>query len=184
MTEANLLKGTLISTPQPWNYGKYKLTLVEKHNDSPYTVMITGVPFNSVLIKLDESKIDVSGFFGRESNNGINQKADYILIDNESHKILFIELKSGTSLDHKHIKQQLTGAKCLFEYMRCLMEEFFNVNQPFNQYSFKYFAIAHQHSKKRCSHTSREEQRTMGSTADKFRIIQMSNKIRYDTSFK
>lgn len=183
MTEADLLKGTLISAPQPWYYDKYQITLEEKHNDSPYTVMITGVPFNSILIKLDESKIDVSGFFGRESNNGINQKADYILIDNESHKILFIELKSGTNFEHKHIKQQLTGAKCLFEYMCCLMKEFFNVNQTFNQYSFKYFAIAHQHPKKRCSHTRPKNQCTTGDSADEFRIIQMNNTIRYDTSF-
>ncbi|ATF74371.1 hypothetical protein [Pasteurella multocida] len=156
MPEFDFLKnagGYHLFTPITTLYSQYQFTLKDKvkiiENGQEvvreYTVVLSGVPNNSILIKLDENKFDVSGIFS-SSIEGICKKADYILIDNENHKVNFIELKLGSSFTANEITQQLIGAECIFKYIGYLIVNYckkknWNNSLPFSHYCYNYVAI-------------------------------------------
>ncbi|EFM89269.1 Uncharacterised protein [Actinobacillus pleuropneumoniae] len=152
MPEFDFLKnacGYHLFTPINTLYSNYKFILEENVDGCAYTVTLSGVPNNSILLRLDENKFDVSGIFNSsisEIYDGICKKADYILIDNENYKVNFIELKLGTAFTKKEITQQLIGAECIFKYISHLIMNYckrknWNNKAPFSHYHYNYVAI-------------------------------------------
>ena len=152
MPEFEFLKnacGYHLFTPITTLYSNYQFILEENVDGCAYTVILSGVPNNSILLRLDENKFDVSGIFNSsisEIYGGICKKADYILIDNENYKVNFIELKLGTAFTKKEITQQLIGAECIFKYISHLIMNYckrknWNNEAPFSHYHYNYVAI-------------------------------------------
>lgn len=127
----------------------YYFCLSEETDDVRYEVIISKVPSDSILIKLDEDRFDVSGIFNSQDESvyeGICKKADYILIDRVNNQVSFIELKLGKSSTKKEITYQLIGAECIFRYLCSLISKFctdrnFERMAPFYNYNFNYIAI-------------------------------------------
>ena len=66
MSEFNFLKnasGHQIFKPIAMPYSQYKFILKEITEQQEYEVMLLNVPVNSILLRLDENKFDVSGIF-------------------------------------------------------------------------------------------------------------------------
>ncbi|VTM25002.1 Uncharacterised protein [Stutzerimonas stutzeri] len=152
MSEFNFLKnagGCQVFKPIAMPYSQYKFILKEITEQQEYEVMLLNVPVNSILLRLDENKFDVSGIFNSSISNvyeGICKKADYILIDNDNRKVHFIELKLGNSFTKKEITQQLIGAECIFQYINHLIANYcknknWDREAPFSDYIYNYIAI-------------------------------------------
>lgn len=148
-------RGDAVKSPNDFGINDSTLTLIEDSNNNYREIKILNAPSDSLLIKIDEDKFDVRQIF--MSFQGICKKADYILITKERKKIIFIELKfpqprsKNNNIDNTDISYQLLGAKCLFDYIKSILESRGFTN-TFHDYEFEFSAII-KHSKK-MKHTS------------------------------
>lgn len=153
MPEFNFLyqnKSDFVKSPNDFGANGSTLILIENSNNNYGEIKILNAPSDSLLIKIDEDKFDIRQVF--MSPEGICKKADYILITREKKKVIFIELKfpkpksRNNNIDNKDISYQLLGAKCLFDYIKSIIESR-GFNNTFHDYVFEFSAII-KHSKK------------------------------------
>ena len=153
MPEFNFLyqnKSEFVKSPNDFGTNGSTLILIENSNNNYGEITILNAPSDSLLIKIDEDKFDVRQVF--MSSQGICKKADYILITREKKKVIFIELKfpkpksRNNNIDNKDISYQLLGAKCLFDYIKSIIESR-GFKNTFHDYVFEFSAII-KHSKK------------------------------------
>lgn len=153
MTEFEFLslnKGDAVKSPNDFGINDSTLILVENSNNNYGEIKILNAPSDSLLIKINEDKFDVRQIF--MSSEGICKKADYILITREKKKIIFIELKfpqpksKNNNIDNIDISYQLLGAKCLFDYIKAILENR-GFKNAFYDYEIDFSAII-KHNKK------------------------------------
>lgn len=143
-------KGDAVSSPSNFGINDSTLILFENSNNNQGEITILNVPSDALLIKIDENKFDVRQIF--MSFEGICKKADYILITREKKEIIFIELKfpkpksKNNNIDNTDISYQLLGAKCLFDYIKSILENR-GFQNTFHNYEFEFAAII-KHTKK------------------------------------
>jgi hypothetical protein len=177
-------KGYHLFQPTKTEYSNYEFVLSEKTEEGEYEVTLSRVPIDSILLRLDENKFDVSGIFDSgisQKYEGICKKADYILIDAENNKINFIELKLGTSFTNKEITHQLIGAECIFKYITYLITNYcktksWNQEEPFYQYNYNYIAICNIKFTRKVSYHKKEDNST---SPENFLRIDYTNNIAY-----
>lgn len=116
------------------------LTLAETNSKLPYNVKIINVPSDCILIKMDKFQGQSSLFKG---NHDECKCADYCLVaaskTNGNH-IVYIELKHGNSKNK--VISQLKGAKCLLEYCKAVVGEYFDDKEFLNDYYEHYVCIS------------------------------------------
>lgn len=121
-------------------HSKYSITLTEPALvDS--SVEISGVPYNSIAIKIDKFPSPDKLFAG---GNGECKRADFALIaDNGSKKrIIIIELKR-TKTSRNHIEEQLKGAACVIEYCKEIAKRFYNCDNVLSGFEIRYVSFCH-----------------------------------------
>ena len=120
----------------------FKAKLLEPRQ-SDYSVMLTGIPSNSIIIRSDLFA-DQREFI--KGDKGENKRCDYILIsekeDEKSFKyiVVFIEF-SISKKDPLELEQQFRGGKCVLEYLRRLASEFWDFQNILSSYSPKFVSI-------------------------------------------
>ena len=74
---------------------------------------------------------------------GERKRADFIIIDPAKKVIVFIELKCGRNknCDSDLINNQLLGAMCLFGYIKCVLKEFWQLEDFLEDYHQKKICI-------------------------------------------
>lgn len=110
----------------------------EKKTDSSVTVL--GIPDNLIVIKSDRfqpilqqnpsalaSKGMYKGYSFFKQDSGAGKRADYILLDEDGKRIVFLELSTGSKSGTK-VKFQLVGAHAVLDYIRRVGAHFFGLD--------------------------------------------------------
>ncbi len=148
-------KGCSVKVPDDFSYdGTVILKEEDLEGESPREIRLISVPKDALLLKIKEDKFDLRQFFNSKTVDGICKKPDYILINKEIKKIVFIELKfprpksKNNNIDNRAITYQLKGGYCLFNYIKSILAENYGCTfeEVFNDYTYDYVAII-KHSK-------------------------------------
>lgn len=118
-------------------YEKYYCELDEPQC-SDEKLKLVNLPNNAVVIKADMFPPPEAIFSGTKSEC---KRADYIIIvESPKKRILYMELKRSTkSAGNKEITAQLRGAKCLLEYCKTIIAEFWGVKDILTEYQERFF---------------------------------------------
>lgn len=176
----NILQPRLIRLPEPTTDGNYQLILEENNGKETYKIKILNVSCNSLLIKLDETIFETRKFLV-ESNKfkGILKRADFILVDPDIKRIIFIELTKQSSKNKPNIdvKCQLKGACSIFQYLKSIVKYYCDDSgtPPFESYENRYVLIRIIAK----SLTQRNLKISDHSEIDKFKSIITNNPIPY-----
>ncbi len=118
----------------PYQNGKSSIVLNE---GSQYAVTIHHVPTDTIAFKADFFP-DVRKFF--KCSKKECKRADFVIItnyDNSMGYIIFIEMKGGKGSSDIQIQHQLRGAKCIVDYCRSLVNEFWNDSEFLDSDDYK-----------------------------------------------
>lgn len=120
--------------------GRWVCRLTEP-NESDSQVIISGLPENSIVIKVDDSFASPSKLFKGEK--GECKRADFIIIaDSQRYKkILYIELKK-TNEHRNHVINQLKGAVCFLDYCKSISNQFWAKPDLLNMYEEHFVGFA------------------------------------------
>lgn len=144
-------KGASVKTTSDFGINDTTLILIENNSNNYGKIKILNAPSDSLLIKINEDKFDMRQIFDSSKVSGICKKADYILITKKKKKVIFIELKfpkpksKNNNISNEDISSQLLGAKCLFDYIKDIIENR-NFKHAFQEYDLEFSAII-KHSK-------------------------------------
>lgn len=117
---ARLFKPSARVNLVPDAYGKQTIILDEpKRLDS--SVTIAYLPGDTVAVNVDKFEAAAYVF---NCDEGICKRADYALISETTKSILYVELKSSSSFQHKDIVHQFVGAQCFVSYCKELARRF------------------------------------------------------------
>nr|CAA6806528.1 MAG: Unknown protein [uncultured Thiotrichaceae bacterium] len=146
-----MLQPNIIIPLQDHYNDKKKLLLQEPQADDS-CIEIHNVPADSIVIDLDRAFSNQGLFCGSQ---GECKRADYLLISEQTEKILFIELKQSSSGKSGIIKQ-LQGSLCAFEYCQIIAREFFHEAEFLQSYQQRFIAFTHTTSRSRKTEVERE----------------------------
>ena len=107
--------------------------LLTEQQEPTCSVWIQGLSNQTFVLNLDvftkvsDNEIGTNMFKG---DRGERKRADYIIIEPEKKVIVFVELKCqrNRNCNSSLIDNQLRGAKCLFGYIKCVLSEFWNLD--------------------------------------------------------
>lgn len=121
-------------------YNRNKVILCEPQY-SGYSVCISGLPENTIVIKADDFRSPDTLFKG---GSGECKRADFIIIAESDNKtfILIIEMKSRKGSE-KEIINQLTGSQCFLSYVREIGRAFWRQNNFLGKCVYRFISIAH-----------------------------------------
>jgi hypothetical protein len=121
------------------NYEKKQVILTEPQHD--YSVTISGMPEDAIVIKADAFKSPDTIFAGTKNEC---RRADFIIVADTGSKkvILCIEIKAKTD-SKKEITQQLTGTQCFVAYCREIGRSFWNQRNFLDDYAYRFISIGH-----------------------------------------
>lgn len=125
--------------PLTGHHKKNQLVLSEEDGTS-YTVTITGVPEETIAIKVDCFPAPKSIF--KEKVKGICKRADFVLVnDQDAQKFMvFIELKAGKA-NNTGITQQLKGADAFMTYCQKIGQSFWSYPNFLTNYEYRFISI-------------------------------------------
>lgn len=129
-------ENALITLEQPYAQGKKRLYMPEP--EAGYTLIIDGLPEDTIVIKADVFHAPEE-FFNRDK--GVCKRADLIIITrtNEDKKyIVFIEAKGGNPATGGDIIKQLQGAVCLLAYCREIGRIFWGKKNFLQENNYQY----------------------------------------------
>ena len=147
-----MIRNPSLKMYKPSEGGK-PLVLEEKNDDTSYTVTVSGVPSDCVVIKADSFEIlcdHTKNSFGGtvlKGKKGEAKKVDYIIVCEENRdtpkRIFHIELKNGSS-EEDEICKKLRSSKCFMEYIRAIGIEFWEEDcfLDWEEYKQHYVLIA------------------------------------------
>jgi len=119
--------------------GSYKITMKETNENAKLRkVVISGLPANSIALKLDKIDSEALKCF-LLGEKGEVTRCDYVLFIEENNSIYFIELKSYRPKGPK-IENQFKSSYCLLKYFCALAEKFHNSNM-LNQFTCRYLVF-------------------------------------------
>ena len=123
------------------NYEKKKVTLIEQGVSS---VIISGMPEDSIVIKVDDSFKSPDSIFRCSKSKGHCKRADYVIVADMDKKkvILYIELKR-TKDSEKSIMKQLMGARCFMAYCQEIGRSFWEKQDFLDGYECRFISIGH-----------------------------------------
>jgi hypothetical protein len=133
------------------NHGKKKVTLIEPecYDHKGYSITINNMPVDSVVIKADFFPPPRKFF---KNTKGECKRADFVIITNTDKKnlIIIIEMKKSKKANNKII-QQLKGARCVIDYCRSIVHEFWQKEDFLNpkEYVYRFVSISGISSKKK-----------------------------------
>lgn len=136
---SNMIK-TTVTIPLVDDNGRKKV-LLEETQCSDSSVIIYGLPENTIAIKADAFKSRESFFSG---SRGECKCADFIIVADAPNKkiILCIEMKK-TKGPRIGIVQQLNGAQCLALYCQEIGKAFWGQEEFLDDYKFRFISIGH-----------------------------------------
>ncbi|MFH1962707.1 MAG: hypothetical protein ABIJ30_07525 [bacterium] len=119
---------------------KKQITLAEPQQINS-SVIIYGIPDNTIVIKADKFKSPDTVFNG---SKGECKRADFVIVADTGNKkvIIYIELKKTKALEEEII-QQFTGAKCFVAYCREIGKEFWKQPNFLDGYMERFVSIRH-----------------------------------------
>ena len=86
---------------------------------------ITQLPNDTIVIKMDRYPYESIAQSMFQCAHGECKRSDYVIINEPSKCIVYIELKSGRgSTEIKHIANQLRGAECFIKYCKVIASSF------------------------------------------------------------
>lgn len=118
-------------------YGKPVLSLQEP--DAPdSSVEIVQVPEDLIAVDLD-ANFSNDSLFQSGTGSGVCKRSDYMLLSVQKRCALFIEMKRGAP-NASHIRKQLTGGLCAYEYVDQIVTQFFG-EKFLASYSRRFIAL-------------------------------------------
>lgn len=105
--------------------------------DEATTITLRGIPTNYLIVKMDAfpSLNHTSPKKVFKGDRGEAKRADYVLIDGDNNKLVFIEIKAKKETKpREHVAQQLLGAWCVMDYFLttkyyfCQNKDYFSAN--------------------------------------------------------
>ena len=177
MSDSDLLK-RLINDRAIVNYSGSSLKLDERREKDCYlTIKDIPADSNTIAIKADMFKSPGSILKG---NRGECSCADYIVISEKDKSILYIELKSGSTIDEPKVTSQLKGAECLVAYISAVGKKFWLRENFLDGYKER-FAVAH--DKKDTSKIQDKFDENKGGTADQPVRLRKNEEFQYRMLF-
>jgi hypothetical protein len=156
-------------------YSKKKVTLTEpQHPDS--SAEIKGLPDDTIVFKADSFPAPDTIFTGAR---GECKRADYVIIanDNGRKRILFIEMKRSKAPECEIIAQ-FKGATCLVAYCKEIAKFFYDYNDLFEGYEYRYVSFSHTSINKR--KTRIDKSAPLHNTPECMMKVQSPNNIYFD----
>jgi hypothetical protein len=145
-----------------------KIVLKEAdHSAKLKEVIITDVPDNSIVIKIDYGKEQEQNIFRNEK--GERKRCDYLLIaaPDKSNKIilLFVEMKSNT-FTQDEISQKFKASECLFDYIISMLKRFHDTEIKLDECKKRFVLFQTKRLDKRITHPT-----NYGSTPENYLIV-------------
>lgn len=133
---------------------KKQVTLTEPKQGQKSSVIICGIPDNTIVIRADVFKSPDTVF---NSSRGECKRADFAIITDADNKrfIIYIELKDTNKAQEQEIIQQLRGAKCFVAYCREIGRAFWNQQNFLEGYKEHFVSFKNISISKRSSRNSR-----------------------------
>ena len=117
------------------------LTEAEGSAHPEYSVTISGMPDNAIVIKADAFTAPKSIFNDSKQEC---KRADFVIITDSSSKkkiILCIEMKTSKGETEKEIIQQLKGAQCFVAYCKEIGKSFWDKKDFLDGYIYRFVSI-------------------------------------------
>jgi len=151
------------------------VTLTEA-NEKDSIVEISGIPSNSIIIKIDQFP-PPEHFFS--CIKGECKRADYAIIaeSGKRKRILFIELKKTNDLE-KEIILQFKGAECVMAYCKGIAEFFYDAKDLLKDFKPRFVAFYHTSIRKRKTRIHRKASKH--NTPEKLLKIQWPKRMQYN----
>lgn len=127
------------------------VTRLSEPSASSHEVVISGLPDDTLVIKVDHFTAPTTVFNGTK---GENKRADFVIISDEKKKMIFIEMKR-TKDSPQEIMKQLKGAACFMSYC-CAIGKNFWKNQTFlHGYQMRFISMGHVNIPKQATRISK-----------------------------
>jgi hypothetical protein len=117
-------------------HGKREVTLAEPLQPNS-DVKICYLPGDAVIVNVDKFEGPHHVF---NCDTGVCKRADYVIISESHHSILYIELKSASHRSSDVVKQ-LIGAKCFISYCKEVVRLFWDKNNFMDGYSERFVSF-------------------------------------------
>lgn len=98
--------------------------ILEERSKQPYTLKITGAPYDTIAFKAD--MFPDPGSIFRNGNHEC-RRADYVIVSRRGNSkwIVYVEMKRRRG-NPREVEDQLRGAKCVVAYCREIGQQFWN----------------------------------------------------------
>lgn len=116
--------------------------------NSKATLRLKGLPKNSMVIRVDDFKENLSTFKDLKMQR---KRADFVIISNKGMKrwIIYIEIQLGNWKTLIHIKAQLKEAQCFMAYCKCIGKSFWGSKEFLEDYEYRFVSMANVNLNKR-----------------------------------
>lgn len=117
--------------------------ILEERNNQSYTLEISRIPVDTIAFKADMFPAPIHIF---KNCRHECKRADYVIVARRNTRrnqrlIVYVELKKGRTGDSPNIIRQLRGARCLVEYCRAIVREFWGKDQFLHRYEERFVSV-------------------------------------------
>ena len=142
MNDIQILQEMLSSDVQvPLQSGRGRPSAQLTDSQSGATVIIKGLPHNSIVIRAEDFENPLDIFDG---SKGECKRADFVIVSNDENNkrwIICIETQEMDSKLASHVVQQLKGAYCFVSYCRCIGKSFWELEEFLDGYQYRFVSI-------------------------------------------
>jgi hypothetical protein len=134
-----MIKPEALVTIAP-SYSSFSVHLEEPQQPDSM-VIIKGLPENVLILKVDKFPAPDTVFMGTK---GECRRSDYLIIAEDSgrKRLLFIEMKRKKAPECE-ITEQFKGAVCFVAYCKEIAKQFFDCNDMFSGFEYRFVSFGH-----------------------------------------
>lgn len=118
---------------------KKPFVILTESSEPDSLVKIDALPEDTLVIHIEKLN-QTSKMF--TENNHARSCADYIVMSEEKKTVIYVEIKKSKD-DRAHVTRQLTGAECLFKYIKSIGKKFWRKPDFLEGYKHVYVGIMH-----------------------------------------